>query len=121
MIEIKEIELIVSSPCYKLLQANSGKKYQVVRKEAFSIVNSTAGTAFAVGEARPPIYDKFLTPFAWIVEYLALQSIDSPSETYVATVNRNWAEAMKLLKLNAIGKPAGKKGSVGEIEGAVAL
>lgn len=121
MISLSEISHLINKSVLDGLAKDDEARFTAIKKEAIGRINSIAGTNLETSGTRPPQLDWAITPFAWIVEYIAITHFQNLSGDYLAQAKYKYQEAIEIAKSNALPAKTGRRASTGEIEGAYKL
>lgn len=121
MFTLSEIAHLVGKPVFDGLSRDGGVRFEAIKQEAIQRLANLSGAAFLAEGTRPPELNWALTPFAWIVEYLAITHFQNLSPEYLSQAKFKYQEACNIAAGNAITKREGKRAVFGEIEGVYKL
>jgi hypothetical protein len=112
MVELSEIQNLISPNLYKIL--SDGTNYEMPKNQALGIIKDKIN--IEIVEDRPASMDWIITPFAWIVEFLAGDKLSGSSKEFEDRRNKKYEEAFRLLDLHRV-KESNTRFKFGEIQG----
>ncbi len=121
MVTLDEISHLVGKTIYDGLARDGGTRFEALKKEAMQRINAIAGTNLTPSGTRPQSLDWVVTPFAWIVEYIALAHYQNISGEYLEYAKYKYKEALDICSANASPVKTGRHTSIGTIDGAYEL
>jgi len=113
MIELTEIKELIPSSLYSWL--NKEGHYDRPKQQALELIKNETG--ITIEDPRPDGMDWMLTPFAFLIEYLAGDALPGVSAEYEQRRQAKFEKAFVLLKAHKITTRVGAQAVFGQIDG----